>query len=141
MADALDKVLTEIDAGLEQSLERLFAFLRIRSISTDPAYATDCRRAADHMAGELASIGFTTSVRPTAGHPGVIGNGGNGGPQGLFYRHYDVQPGDPLDLFSGRYAGQPVAPFAVGDPAPSEPRLTALPGGRKIIVARGACDD
>jgi acetylornithine deacetylase/succinyl-diaminopimelate desuccinylase-like protein len=126
MADALDAVLTEIDAGLEQSLERLFAFLRIPSISTDPAYANDCRRAADHVAGELAAIGFTTSVRPTAGHPVVIGNGGNGGPQVLFYGHYDVQPVDPLDLWDG---------------APFEPRVAALPGGRKVIVARGACDD
>jgi acetylornithine deacetylase/succinyl-diaminopimelate desuccinylase-like protein len=126
MADALDAVLTEIDTGLERSLERLFAFLRIPSISTDPAYANDCRRAADHVAGELASIGFTASVRPTAGHPVVIANGGNGGPQVLFYGHYDVQPVDPLDLWDG---------------APFEPRVAALPGGRKIIVARGACDD
>src|SRR3954470_7090318 len=99
MAAALDKVLTEIDPGLEQRLARLFALPRIPSISTDPAYANDCRRAADHRAGELASIGFTTSVRPTAGHPVVIGNGGNGGPQVLFYGHYDVQPVDPLDLW------------------------------------------
>src|SRR5262249_32375513 len=126
MADALDAVLTEIDAGLEHSLERLFAFLRIPSISTDPTYANDCRRAAGHVAGQRAPTGCPPAVRRTAGHPGVLGSGGNGGPQVLFYGHYDVQPVDPLDLW---------------DAAPFEPRVAALPGGRKIIVARGACDD
>jgi acetylornithine deacetylase/succinyl-diaminopimelate desuccinylase-like protein len=124
---APDAVLSRIDAELDQSLERLFAFLRIPSISTDPAYKDHCRLAADHIAADLASIGFTTSVRPTAGHPVVIGAAGNGaGPHVLFYGHYDVQPVDPLDLW---------------ETPPFEPRLARLDGGRKIIVARGACDD
>ncbi|MFL5108157.1 MAG: M20/M25/M40 family metallo-hydrolase [Xanthobacteraceae bacterium] len=124
---ASNAVLNRIDADLDQSLERLFAFLRIPSISTDPAYKDHCRLAADHIAADLASIGFTTSVRPTAGHPVVIGAAGNGaGPHVLFYGHYDVQPVDPLDLW---------------ETPPFEPRLAKLAGGRKIIVARGACDD
>jgi acetylornithine deacetylase/succinyl-diaminopimelate desuccinylase-like protein len=124
---APDAVLDRIDADLDQSIERLFAFLRIPSISTDPAYKDHCRLAADHIAADLASIGFTTSVRPTAGHPVVIGAAGNGaGPHVLFYGHYDVQPVDPLDLW---------------ETPPFEPRLAKLAGGRKIIVARGACDD
>ena len=124
---ASDAVLNRIDADLDKSLERLFAFLRIPSISTDPAYKDHCRLAADHIAADLASIGFTTSVRPTAGHPVVIGDAGNAaGPHVLFYGHYDVQPVDPLDLW---------------ETPPFEPRLAKLAGGRKIIVARGACDD
>ena len=124
---ASNAVLNRIDADLDKSLERLFAFLRIPSISTDPAYKDHCRLAADHIAADLASIGFTTSVRPTAGHPVVIGAAGNGaGPHVLFYGHYDVQPVDPLDLW---------------ETPPFEPRLAKLAGGRKIIVARGACDD
>jgi acetylornithine deacetylase/succinyl-diaminopimelate desuccinylase-like protein len=126
----LDTVLARIDQDLDKSLERLFALLRISSISTDPAYAKDCRTAAEHVAEDLRSIGFDAGVRPTAGHPVVVGksNGSGGGnrPKVLFYGHYDVQPVDPLDLWK-------TPPF--------EPRIEELEGGRKIIVARGACDD
>ncbi len=129
----LDAVLDRIDRDLDQSLDRLFALLRIQSVSTDPAYAAQCRAAAEHVAADLKSIGFATEVRPTDGHPVVVGKSegakspANGSlPHVLFYGHYDVQPVDPLELWT--------AP-------PFEPRIDTLPDGRKIIVARGACDD
>src|SRR5690349_5025599 len=100
---ALDAVLDRIDQDLDKSVERLFALLRISSISTDPAYAKDCQKAAAHVADDLRSIGFKAEVRPTAGHPVVVGKA-NGestgkGPRVLFYGHSDVQPVDPLDLW------------------------------------------
>jgi len=123
----LDAVLDHIDKDLDRSVERLFNLLRIQSVSTDPAYKDQCRKAADHVAADLRSIGFTAEVRATPGHPVVVGKGGNGaGPRVLFYGHYDVQPVDPLDQWK-------TPPF--------EPRIETLPDGRKIIVARGACDD
>jgi acetylornithine deacetylase/succinyl-diaminopimelate desuccinylase-like protein len=127
-AQALPAVLDKIDADLPQSLERLFEFLRIQSISTDPSYGEQCRSAAEYVANDLSRIGFKTSVRPTEGHPIVVGKGDSQGkaPRVLFYGHYDVQPVDPLDLWD-------APPFA--------PRIATLPDGRKIIVARGACDD
>ena len=129
-SQTLPAVLDRIDHDLDSSLDRLFALLRIQSVSTDPAYAAHCRTAAEHVAGDLRSLGFEASVRPTAGHPVVIGKSGNGqagkAPRVLFYGHYDVQPVDPLDLWQ-------TPPF--------EPRIETLEGGRKIIVARGACDD
>ncbi|MGB6507765.1 MAG: M20/M25/M40 family metallo-hydrolase [Xanthobacteraceae bacterium] len=133
--DALPKVLERVDSDLPASLDRLFALLRIPSVSTDPAYAPQCQKAAEHVAADLQSLGFDTSVRRTAGHPVVIGKGGNGkaaansggnAPRVLFYGHYDVQPVDPLDLWQ-------TPPF--------EPHIKTLDDGRKIIVARGACDD
>src|SRR6266550_4751995 len=128
-AQALPAVLDKIDAEIDNSLARLFDFLKIQSISTDPAYKDHCRTAADFVARDLSSLGFNTSLRPTGGHPVVVGKSGNGGvgvPRVLFYGHYDVQPVDPLNLWD-------TPPFA--------PRLATLPDGRKIIIARGACDD
>ncbi len=123
----LDAVLNRIDRDIDQSVARLFALLRIASVSTDPAFKQQCRDAAEHVATDLRSIGFETSVRPTEGHPVVVGKSdGGAGPRVLFYGHYDVQPVDPLNLWK-------TPPF--------EPRIEALPDGRKIIVARGACDD
>lgn len=123
----LDDVLASVDAGLEQSLERLYALLRIKSISTDPAYAAECQRAADWIAAELNGLGFDAAARPTPGHPVVVAHGPDQpGPHVLFYAHYDVQPVDPLDLWQ-------TDPF--------EPVLKTDDNGRKIIVARGASDD
>src|SRR5450631_3535730 len=89
-SQALPAVLDRIDADLDRSLERLFEFLRIQSISTDPAYQAQCRAAAEFVAGDLGGLGFDAVVRPTAGHPVVVGKGGNGsaGPHVLFYGHY-----------------------------------------------------
>jgi acetylornithine deacetylase/succinyl-diaminopimelate desuccinylase-like protein len=123
----LDAVLNRIDQDIDQSVERLFALLRIASISTDPAFKPQCQAAADHIAVDLASIGFAADVRPTEGHPVVVGkSNGVSGPRVLFYGHYDVQPVDPINLWKS---------------PPFEPRIETLPDGRKIIVARGACDD
>jgi len=123
----LDAVLARIDSDFDKSLERLFTLLRIKSISADPAFAEDCKKAADHLAADIASIGFSTEVRPTAGHPAIVGKAnGKDGPHVLFYGHYDVQPVDPLDLWHR---------------PPFEPVVTDHKDGRKIIVARGAEDD
>ncbi|MDT3686144.1 MAG: M20/M25/M40 family metallo-hydrolase [Pseudorhodoplanes sp.] len=130
LSESLPKVLARIDADLDKSLERLFAFLRLQSISTDPAYADQCKQAADFVAKDLATLGLDAQVRPTKGHPVVVAKSksgrANGGPRVLFYGHYDVQPVDPLNEWT-------TPPF--------EPRIEDLGNGRKIIVARGACDD
>lgn len=123
----LDAVLAQIDANLDASLERLFALLRIESISTDPAYKEACGNAAGHIRAELEALGFTAQVHPTPGHPVVLGHQeGGAGAQVLFYGHYDVQPVDPLDLWN-------TPPF--------EPAIETLDDGSKVIRARGAADD
>jgi len=65
----LQPVLDRIDADFDNSLERLFALLRIKSISADPAFAPDCKAAADDLAKDIATLGFATDVRSTAGIP------------------------------------------------------------------------
>ena len=125
---ALSPVLDRLDANLDKSLDRLFSLLRIPSISTDPAYAADCRRAAEWLVADLTTIGFSASVRDTAGHPMVVAHhdGPAGSPHVLFYGHYDVQPVDPLDLWE-------ADPFA--------PAIKEIEPGRKIITGRGSSDD
>ncbi len=122
------QVLAHIDAELDASVERLLAFLRIPSVSTDPAYKDDVQRGAEWMADTFRDLGFDASVRPTDGHPMVIGHHpGPGGeaPHLLYYGHYDVQPPDPLELWNS---------------PPFEPVLVDGPHGKRI-VARGAVDD
>ncbi len=125
-SETIDKVLQNVDAGLDKSLERLFDLLRIKSISTDPAYAAECQKAAGWIADELNGLGFDASARPTPGHPVVVAHGPEQtGPHVLFYAHYDVQPVDPLNLWHSD---------------PFEPQIVEK-DGHKIIVARGASDD
>ena len=125
--DTLDAVLAQVDANAEAALERLLALLRIRSISTDPAFADACRACAEWHAADLASIGFTAEARPTPGHPIVVAHHRSGqGPSALFYGHYDVQPVDPVELW---------------DHDPFEPRIETRADGSKVIRGRGAADD
>ena len=126
-AAAIDDVLARVDQDLPQSLERLYQLLRIPSISTDPAYAQECQRAADWLVADLEELGFAAAAQPTPGHPIVVAHGPDQpGTHVLFYGHYDVQPVDPLHLWHSD---------------PFKPQLITDANGRQIIVGRGASDD
>ena len=122
---SLDAVLARIDETLPQAIERLFGLLRIRSISTDPAYKAECAAAADWLAADLRSLGLEASVRQTPGHPMVVGHADGTGRHLLFYGHYDVQPVDPLNLWHRD---------------PFDPAIEETPKGR-VIRGRGTSDD
>jgi acetylornithine deacetylase/succinyl-diaminopimelate desuccinylase-like protein len=80
-------ILTRADDNLPKSLDRLFDLVRIQSISTDPAYKAECRKAAEWLVAELTSLGFEASVRDTPGHPMVVAHhaaGKVGAPHVLF---------------------------------------------------------
>ena len=62
---ALTADLDRIDADLDKSLDRLFAFLKIKSISTDPAYKDECRTAAEFVARDLTGIDVDAEFHPT----------------------------------------------------------------------------
>ena len=118
--------LAYIEAHLDDTLDRLFALMRVPSVSTDPAYAEQCQRAARLLADELSGLGFDARVAPTPGHPMVVAHHDGPGPHVLFYGHYDVQPIDPIELWRRD---------------PFDPVIEARPGGAKEIVGRGASDD
>jgi acetylornithine deacetylase/succinyl-diaminopimelate desuccinylase-like protein len=87
----------------EQGLNELEDFLRIPSISSQPERAADVRRAAGHLAEQYERIGLENAeVIETAGHPVVYADRlkAPGKPTVLLYGHYDVQPVDPLDLWT-----------------------------------------
>ena len=93
----------------------LEAFLRIPSISTQPAHKPDVERAAEWLREQLLVAGFPRAdVMPTAGHPVVFAEWLAGGPEAptvLVYGHYDVQPPDPVELWDS----PPFEPTLVGD--------------------------
>jgi len=127
MSADLDPVLAYIDAHIEESLERLKALVRIPSISTDPAYAAECRRAGQFLVDDLIAEGWHAALRETAGHPVVLAHDHKAaGPHVLFYGHYDVQPVDPLSLWT-------TPPF--------EPELRAGTDGSLQLFGRGTSDD
>ncbi len=123
---SLEKVLAHIDADQDAALARLIELLKIESVSTDPAYAAECDKAADWLVDDLKSIGFDASKRPTPGHPMVMAHGDQtDGTHVLFYGHYDVQPVDPLELWNS---------------APFDAKVEDTPNG-PVIRGRGSSDD
>jgi acetylornithine deacetylase/succinyl-diaminopimelate desuccinylase-like protein len=96
--------LTEfIDGRRDAHLEELREFLRIPSVSAKSEHKPDIERAAQWVAEKLKNAGFkTVQVVPTALHPLVYAESleAPGKPTILFYGHYDVQPAEPLDLWT-----------------------------------------
>ncbi len=83
--------------------DELFEFLRIPSVSASSAHDKDTLAAAAWLHQKLAAIGFTVETCPTAGHPVVVAEWRKapaGAPTVLVYGHYDVQPPEPLDLWT-----------------------------------------
>lgn len=120
----MDSALQYARDHADRFVEELKAWLRIPSISTDPAYAPQVRQAADWLADTLRDAGLeTVEVVETEGHPVVLAEHhvADDAPTVLVYGHYDVQPPDPLELW---------------DHDPFEP--VEVDGA---LVARGAADD
>ena len=123
----LDKILAHIDADLDHAHERLFQTIRLKSIATDPALATETRACAEWHAADLKTIGFDARARGTKGHPIMLGHHRKGtGTSVRFYGHYDVQPVDPLELWTSD---------------PFDPTIVTLPGGTRELHARASADD
>src|SRR5438309_11372748 len=101
--NAMDQVLNYVEANRSRYLDELKELIAIPSVSTDPQKKGDVARCADWIAAHLRGIGMqTVQVFATAGHPIVYADwlGAPGKPTVLLYGHYDVQPVDPLDLWT-----------------------------------------
>lgn len=120
-----NKVINYLNEHQEEYLEVLNDFLSIPSVSTDPNNKEHVKEAANFVKEYLDRIGFEkVQVQSTGGHPLVYGEwlgAGENAPTVLLYGHYDVQPADPLELWT------------------SEPFKPEQRDGR--LYARGASDD
>ena len=98
----MDKAIDYARSHADRFVEELVDWLKIPSVSTDPQFDVDVRRAADWLVDHLKAIGFKKAeARPTAGHPIVYAEHivDSARPTVLVYGHYDVQPPDPLELW------------------------------------------
>ena len=115
---------SDLTPHLPRFLQELTEFLAIPSISADPAFKGDVRRAADWLVKHFKDLGASDiTLHETPGHPIVTARVGNdpSKPTVLVYGHYDVQPPDPIELWQ-------------------TPPFTATVRDGKLY-ARGACDD
>ncbi|MBJ7255833.1 MAG: M20/M25/M40 family metallo-hydrolase, partial [Akkermansiaceae bacterium] len=83
-------------------LENLFSFLRFPSVSTDTRNAPDVRACAEWLVAKLAAMGLATELHETPKHPVVIARNEHVADRRtvMIYGHYDVQPVDPLELWT-----------------------------------------
>lgn len=112
------------ETNKDRYLNELLAWLRIPSISADQKFKGDVEKAANYLADQFKTLGMdNVKIYPTKGHPIVYAEKSVSPdvPTVLVYGHYDVQPPDPLDLWSS---------------PPFEP---VIRDGK--IFARGSCDD
>jgi len=120
----MEQLNSYIQSNQQRFLDELFDLLRIPSVSADSKYSTDVARAADFIKAKLIEAGADkVEICPTPGHPIVYGEKiiDPSLPTVIVYGHYDVQPADPINLWT-------TPPF--------EPTVR---DGK--IYARGACDD
>jgi acetylornithine deacetylase/succinyl-diaminopimelate desuccinylase-like protein len=119
-----------IQENKERFLSELIDLLKLPSVSADPIFSEDVHKTAESIAEHLNKIGMdSVEICQTAGYPIVYGEKiiDTALPTVLVYGHYDVQPADPIDLWTNP-AFEPVI------------KTTAIhPEG--AIFARGACDD
>jgi len=104
-------------------LADLFSFLRFPSVSTDSRHAADVRNCANWLLAKLSAMGLTADLHETPLHPIVVARNAHRPDRRtvLIYGHYDVQPVDPLALWT------------------TDPFEPVIRDGR--ILARGATDN
>lgn len=113
-----------INKNQERFLNELLDWLRIPSISADPAFAKDVHKAAAYVADKLKAVGAdNVSIEETAGYP-------------IVYADKIIDPSKPTVLVYGHYDVQPSVPDEFWETPAFEPDIR-----NGNIYARGACDD
>ena len=126
----MQETLNYISENKKRYLDELFELLKIASISADPAYKDEVLKCAEVCADHLRNAGADeVQICETKGYPVVYGEKmvGKDLPTVLVYGHYDVQPPDPLELWTR----PPFEPYIE--------KTDLHPEG--AVFARGAADD
>jgi acetylornithine deacetylase/succinyl-diaminopimelate desuccinylase-like protein len=123
MPGPVDDILKFVDSNKGPYVDELCGWLRMASIGTDPNYTPEVRKAAGWLKQRFESMGVSAELIETVGHPIVYAETPPvpGAPTVLVYGHYDVQPPDPLELWTS---------------PPFEPAIRD-----QKVYARGATDD
>ncbi|HTJ28604.1 MAG TPA: dipeptidase [Candidatus Limnocylindria bacterium] len=103
LAPHADALVAHVRANRDRYLAELKEWIAVPSISAQPAHAADVRRSAEHAVARMRGAGLTeAAVLETGGHPVAYGAwlGAPGKPTILIYGHHDVQPVDPVDLWT-----------------------------------------
>ncbi len=126
----MKKTQDYIGANKQKFVDELLELLRIPSVSANSAHKSDMLRCAELIKENLSQIGCEVAkIYPTKGHPIVFGEKkiSPNAPTVLVYGHYDVQPPEPLHLWTS---------------PPFDPVIRKTPiHPQGAIFARGACDD
>jgi acetylornithine deacetylase/succinyl-diaminopimelate desuccinylase-like protein len=112
-----------LDNNRRNRLDELIEFLRFPSVSAKKEHKGDIQACARWLADHLKRIGIDSKIMPTGGHPVIYGSKISSPDKTtvLYYGHYDVQPGEPFELWNS---------------PPFEPVIKD-----NYILARGATDD
>jgi acetylornithine deacetylase/succinyl-diaminopimelate desuccinylase-like protein len=100
---SISEVRSYIAANRPRFRDELFEFLRIPSVSARTEHRGDVRDAAVWLMERMKEAGLDVAMYDTPGHPIVVGEwrgAGDGAPTVLIYGHYDVQPAEPLELWT-----------------------------------------
>lgn len=123
MLHRMQAVLDYLKQNNQTFLDQLREYLRFPSVSAQPVHKPDMEKCAAWAVAECKRIGLQTRLCPTPGNPVILASTPRraGRPHYLVYGHYDVQPPDPLDLWTS---------------PPFEPRIDG-----DNLFARGSCDN
>src|SRR5437868_6421158 len=120
----MEAVLRYLRENQSRFVQELCDYVRIPSVSAQPAHKAYMERAAGWIKGQFEASGLSAELHPTKGHPIVTAQTPRtGGKKSHFlvYGHYDVQPPEPLELWKS---------------GPFEPRIEG-----KFVYGRGASDN
>lgn len=123
----MQAVIDYLKQHQSRAIEELCDYVRFPSVSAQPQHRADLRACAEWVVKHCRAIGLQARLCPTAGHPVVLAKTPRAKPPGarrphfVVYGHYDVQPPEPLDLWTS---------------PPFEPRVV-----RGAVCGRGASDN